>query len=283
MAMPTNILPTERDLFIDHGYDPDRIIMARRPISAINLAIFIIACMGISGAFPGAKMGWASLGLVSSGLFLHFYALNISKVPSSATCVHLMTLAIIATLGALGGANILSAKQVGIAALVYTFNKNLLWCCLPKSKTEKVVLKAIKLESLLARAMLFDNKTYIHKFAIQGGSISEAIPLFRKDAPEMVPFLDEIQDWSRLQHACAIDASEDVKRLLNGCDTDTFNAAIASCPKENKSYQHLLAHDSKLRSIITTSYPNTAFPVVLKDLITEYILYPNRAGQVLTK
>lgn len=111
-----------------------------KALQLIGLALFIIGFMGISGAFPGANMGWSALVLASDGFLLQFVAMNLIKkeclTKRNLLRIHLLGLAVFATyaisiLGGLGGAGILSNYQVRVGIVVSSFLAIILagiWC-----------------------------------------------------------------------------------------------------------------------------------------------------------
>jgi hypothetical protein len=77
-----------------------------------SMALFIIGCVGAAGAFPGSAIGWTTVGLAGGGFALSIAAGNFKLRKFDLIISGLMTAALV-TIGAFGGAGILSATQVG--------------------------------------------------------------------------------------------------------------------------------------------------------------------------
>lgn len=77
-----------------------------------SLAILIIGSLGMAGILPGSTAGWTILGTAAGGCALRFCLGNLSE-----RRFYLITCTLVAmtfvVLGALGGAGILSATQMG--------------------------------------------------------------------------------------------------------------------------------------------------------------------------
>lgn len=80
--------------------------------TVMNLALFIIGCVGASGAFPGATIGWVTAGLGTGSLIFDFLSGRCVRRCPSLTLNSILTMVFV-IVGVLGGVGILGAKQVG--------------------------------------------------------------------------------------------------------------------------------------------------------------------------
>lgn len=92
--------------------------------AAAGFALFVIACMGIAGTFPGAKtLGWTTLGLGVSlaGLSLLTHVLTpdspLKKAAMPVIVLNIILFSAMAVVGGLGGAGMLSLGQIGWGVL----------------------------------------------------------------------------------------------------------------------------------------------------------------------
>jgi len=77
-----------------------------------GLALFIIACLGMSGALPASTVGWCAVG-IGGGTFLLRLANGDLKKRKCDVVVDILCTATLVILGSLGSAGVLSAYQLG--------------------------------------------------------------------------------------------------------------------------------------------------------------------------
>jgi len=116
------------------GYEPGPKCCATQGLSTLaGMALFIIGCIGAAGAFPGSSIGWVAVGLGGGGFALSLAAGNLKKrkldlIPAA------IIAAIVVTIGALGGAGVLSATQVGWGIVGTTLAAGPIFCCFSCAK-----------------------------------------------------------------------------------------------------------------------------------------------------
>lgn len=95
------------------GIEPGAKCCATVSIAAVaSTALFIIGCVGAAGAFPGSTIGWVTIGLGGGSYALSLSLGNLQKRKFDVITGGLVATALV-VVGALGGAGILTAQQVG--------------------------------------------------------------------------------------------------------------------------------------------------------------------------
>lgn len=145
MALDAIILNSIKNFYEGAGFELGPKCCAATTVNGVAmLALFVIGCMGAAGTFPGAAIGWVTVGLGGGAFLFNLASTDDFKRRKLDLIAAAVMAAILVTVGTLGGMGMLSTAQVGwgiVGTGLAFMPVNCVISCIKKSQAEGYMLE----------------------------------------------------------------------------------------------------------------------------------------------